>query len=89
MVLEKFKKARKGLDDDYIVALDIGTEFVKALIAKLDGEELQIVGVGRCRQEVSDMHSGAIADIAGVVRNCETALAISAIAPACMSPSSW
>ena len=75
MVLEKFKKIRKGNDEDYIVALDIGTEFVKALIAKLDGEELQIVGVGRCRQDVSDMHSGAIADIAGVVRNCEEALA--------------
>ena len=72
-----FKKLnrKKVSDDDYVVPLDIGTEFVKALIAKLDGEELQIVGVGRARQEVSDMHSGAIADIAGVVRNCEEALA--------------
>ena len=75
MVLDKFKKSRKASDDDYIVALDIGTEFVKALIAKLEGDELQIVGVGRARQDVSDMHSGAIADIAGVVRNCEEALA--------------
>lgn len=75
MVLEKFKKSRKNSDDDYIVALDIGTEFVKALIAKLEDDELQIVGVGRARQDVSDMHSGAIADIAGVVRNCEEALA--------------
>lgn len=75
MVLEKLRKARKISDDDYIVALDIGTEFVKALIAKLSGEELEVVGVGRARQEVSDMHSGAIADIAGVVRNCEEALA--------------
>jgi cell division protein FtsA len=71
MVLEKFRKSRRVSDEDYIVALDVGTEFVKALIARLDGEELQIVGVGRARQEVSDMHSGAIADIAGVVRNCE------------------
>lgn len=75
MVLEKLRPKRKLSTDDYIVALDIGTEFVKALIAKIDGEELQIVGVGRSRQEVSDMHSGAIADIAGVVRNCEEALA--------------
>lgn len=75
MVLKKSKKIKKANDDEYIVALDIGTEFVKALIAKLDNEELQIVGVGRARQEVSDMHSGAIADIAGVVRNCEEALA--------------
>ena len=75
MVLEKLRSKRKPSNDDYIVALDIGTEFVKALIAKLEGDELKIVGVGRSRQEVSDMHSGAIADIAGVVRNCEEALA--------------
>ena len=76
MVFEKLRlKSKDQLNDDYVVALDIGTEFVKALIAKLDGETLKIVGVGRTRQEVSDMHSGAIADIAGVVRNCEEALA--------------
>ena len=75
MVLEKFRTKRKPSNDDYILALDIGTEFVKALIAKIEGDELKIVGVGRSRQEVSDMHSGAIADIAGVVRNCEEALA--------------
>lgn len=76
MVFEKLRAAAKrDADDDYIVGLDIGTEFVKALIAKVNGETLEIVGVGRARQDVSDMHSGAIADIAGVVRNCEEALA--------------
>lgn len=75
MVFEKLRASRKtNLANDYIVALDIGTEFVKALIAKVDGDVLSIVGVGRARQELSDMHSGAIADIAGVVRNCEDAL---------------
>lgn len=75
MVFEKLRASRKNnAANDYIVALDIGTEFVKALIAKLDGETLNIVGVGRARQELSDMHSGAIADISGVVRNCEDAL---------------
>lgn len=76
MVFEKLRAATKREpDDDYIVGLDIGTEFVKALIAKVNGEMLEIVGVGRARQDVSDMHGGAIADIAGVVRNCEEALA--------------
>ena len=78
MVLEKLRelKARREESDDkqHIVALDIGTEFVKALIAKLEDDQMKIVGVGRARQEVSDMHSGAIADIAGVVQNCEDAL---------------
>ena len=76
MVLEKLRSMRKTEpDSDYLVGLDIGTEFVKALIAKVEGETLEIVGVGRARQDVSDMHGGAIADIAGVVRNCEEALA--------------
>lgn len=76
MVFEKLRAAAKREpDEDYIVGLDIGTEFVKVLIAKVSGEELEVVGVGRARQEVGDMHSGAVADIAGVVRNCEEALA--------------
>lgn len=75
MVFEKIRAARKQhAENDYIVGLDIGTEFVKALIAKVNDDSLEIVGVGRARQEVSDMHSGAIADISGVVRNCEEAL---------------
>lgn len=67
-------KTSKQPNGDYVVALDIGTEFVKALIAKQVDDELEIVGVGRARQDVSDMHGGAIADISGVVRNCEEAL---------------
>lgn len=72
--------SRKSQDDKYIVALDIGTEYSKALIARVDDEngensDLEIVGVGRARQEVGNMYSGAIADIVGVVKNCEAALA--------------
>ena len=67
-------KQSEELVDNHIVALDIGTEYVKALIAEIDGEDIKIIGVGRAHQESSDMHSGAIADIAGVVKNCEDAL---------------
>lgn len=75
MVLSKLRThGSKQADDNYIVSLDVGTEFVKALIAKIDGDRLKVVGVGRARQDISDMHSGAIADITGVVRNCEEAL---------------
>jgi cell division protein FtsA len=75
MVFGKLRnRSQNKPNNDYVVALDIGTEFVKALIAKQTGETLEIVGVGRARQDISDMHSGAIADISGVVRNCEEAL---------------
>lgn len=75
MVFDKLRnRAQQKTDERYVVAIDIGTEFVKALIARLDDDKLEIVGVGRKRQDISDMHSGAIADISGVVRNCEEAL---------------
>jgi cell division protein FtsA len=65
---------RTASSGQYIVGLDIGTEFVKALIAKVDGDILSIIGVGRKPQGLTDMQAGAIADIAGVVRNCDAAL---------------
>lgn len=58
----------------HIVALDIGTEFVKALVGQITEDGITIIGVGRQRQALSDMHSGAISDIASVVANCDKAL---------------
>lgn len=61
--------------DDTILALDIGTEFVKAVIAKQQKDgTLDIIGVGKVRQGSSNMYAGAIADISGVVTICEKAL---------------
>ena len=60
---------------EYLVALDIGTEFVKALVGRVVGNEVEIIGVGRSHQELSDMQAGAVADIAAVVANCDRALA--------------
>lgn len=77
MVFNKLREkvASRVETDNYLVGLDIGTEYVKALIARVDGDTIDIVGVGKTHQQLSDMHSGAIADITGVVRNCEDALA--------------
>lgn len=69
------KKVANRSDTEYLLGLDIGTEYVKALIAKISGDQIEIVGVGKTHQQLSDMHSGAIADISGVVKNCEDALA--------------
>ena len=60
---------------EYMVALDIGTEYVKALVGRVVGNEVEIIGVGRAHQELTDMQAGAIADIAAVVANCDHALA--------------
>ncbi len=78
MVVNKIRKHipfSKSSANKHIVALDIGTEFVKALVGTVEGDDIEIIGVGRKRQQLADMSSGAIADIAGVVDNCEAALA--------------
>ena len=58
-----------------ILGLDIGTEFVKAVLAK-PGKKgtLEILGVGKAHQRFGSMHAGAIADIPAVVATCESAL---------------
>jgi cell division protein FtsA len=56
-------------------ALDIGTEFAKALVFEIDEESHGTVrGVGRKRQGLAHMQSGTVADIAAVVDNCSVAL---------------
>lgn len=60
---------------DVILALDIGTEFVKAVIAKQQKTgDLEVIGVGKAHQGANNMYAGAIADIPAVVSVCENAL---------------
>ena len=81
-LIEKFVKLRgKAPTERYLVALDIGTEFVKALIGEViidpasgAPSRVEILGVGRQRQRLTDMQSGAVTDITGVVENCDAAL---------------
>ena len=67
---EKEKKKTKD-PDDYLLALDIGTEYVKALIAKKSKGDIKIVGVGKAHEAATNMSSGAIADIQGVITDDE------------------
>jgi cell division protein FtsA len=69
----RFLKRRQQSDDHY-TALDIGTEFIKALIIRREGDNGIVLGVGRKQQSYSDMVSGAVADIQAVIDNCNEAL---------------
>ena len=64
--------------NEYYLSLDIGTEVVKALVFKIDQESGNgiVKGVGRARQGLGDMHSGAVSDISGVIENCRKAIEI-------------
>jgi len=56
-------------------ALDVGTEFAKALVFEVDDDRNAVVrGVGRRRQGLAHMQSGTVTDIAAVVDNCQVAL---------------
>ncbi len=68
-----FKKATSGVTNAYL-ALDIGTEFVKALICAPDGTKARVLGVGKKRQKLGEMQSGAVTDIAAVINNCQDAI---------------
>lgn len=58
-----------------ILALDIGTEFVKAILARpVKKGKLEILGVSKAKQMDGNMHAGAVADIPAVVSVCEEAL---------------
>ena len=72
-LLDIFKPKNK--DSGYAISLDIGTEFVKALIFKVEDDgKGYVIGSGRQRQRLSDMQGGTVTDIHGVIRNCETAI---------------
>ena len=62
-----------------LVALDVGTEFAKALVVAItpvdEGRFVGIVrGAGRRRQGLTHMQSGTVSDIDAVVANCARAL---------------
>jgi cell division protein FtsA len=57
------------------LALDIGTEYAKALVFETRADDGALVtGVGRTHQGLSHMQSGTVADIGAVVANCRAAL---------------
>lgn len=69
------EKPRKIKPENVILALDIGTEFVKAVIAeRTEDDNLIMIGVGKEHQNMGNMYAGAIADIPAVVSTCEKAL---------------
>ena len=72
--------ARRSGEPPALVALDVGTEFAKALVVAVtpdaEGRVIGTVrGAGRQRQGLTHMQSGTVSDIDAVVANCARALA--------------
>lgn len=74
---DKFAFWRKDrIKGDYVLILDIGTEFVKSLIFKVDKTANigAVVGYGYEQQAPGNMVAGAVANISGVIDVCERAI---------------
>jgi cell division protein FtsA len=69
---------RAGHAPQALTALDVGTEFAKALVVGLEEDGGNLTGVvrgaGRQRQGLTHMQSGTVSDIDAVVVNCRKAL---------------
>ncbi|MBI2634393.1 rod shape-determining protein [Candidatus Peregrinibacteria bacterium] len=69
-----FRRIKKRTSDAYFLALDIGTDVVKALVCEAQGNKGKILGVGRRQQKLGDMQAGVVTDIASVIANCQNAI---------------
>lgn len=59
---------------NHAISLDIGTEFVKVLVFRVEDSKAHVVGIGKERQRLSDMQGGKVTDISSVIENCDKAI---------------
>src|SRR3989339_863271 len=67
-----FNKDRRT--NSYFLALDIGTEYVKALVCESQESRGLVLGCGKKKQRLGEMQGGVVTDIAGVIENCKDAI---------------
>ena len=74
-IKDRIKRLRRGADyENYYTALDIGTEYIKALIVKREGRNGVVLGASRQRQEFADMEGGVPSNIQGIIDSCDRAM---------------
>ncbi len=69
-----FRGIKNRSTEAHFLALDIGTDSVKALVCEAQGKKGRILGVGKRKQKLGDMQSGVVTDIASVIANCHSAI---------------
>jgi cell division protein FtsA len=69
-----FRRIKKRTSDAHFLALDIGTDVIKALVCEAEGSKAKVLGVGTKKQKLGDMQSGVVTDIASVIANCISAI---------------
>lgn len=67
-----FKKDQKIPELNLV--LDIGTEFVKSILFKVDDDVVYITKTAKVRQSTASMKSGVVSNIRNVLKTCQNAL---------------
>lgn len=68
------KLFKKHPQNKAYLALDIGSEFVKAVIFNLKDSKINILGFGLHREDATSIESGIIKDLSELIDNCELAI---------------
>ena len=72
----RFRKQRKTEEQppSYLSVIDLGTEYVKALVVEVADSQAAVVGYGAARHPVAFVAAGRLTDVGAVVATCEPAL---------------
>jgi cell division protein FtsA len=72
---QRFKRLRRGQQyENLYTALDIGTEYIKALVIRKEGRNGVVLGAARERQAFADMQGGVPSNIQGIIETCDRAM---------------
>ena len=65
--------SRKPAEEEVLLALDIGTEFVKSVLFNVDKltNKIKVLGYGKCRQHSSAMQGAMIVNMEHVINACD------------------
>lgn len=78
-MLNRYMTRKEEKGPLHYLALDIGTEYAKAVYVEIKDKVPLVIGVGRVRQDPSHMEGGAVASISGVVHTLRQAMTQGAI----------
>ncbi|MBU0975871.1 MAG: cell division FtsA domain-containing protein [Patescibacteria group bacterium] len=76
MKLPLFTKKEHKIDfeNETLLALDVGTSFVKACVFQVKNNKVHILGYGRAAQQSDAMKGAMIVNLQNVIENCDLAL---------------
>ncbi len=61
------QKPKKVQDNEVLLALDVGTKFIKAVIFRYENGEIKVLGYAKVPQQSNSMHSAMIVNLQNVV----------------------